>query len=267
MATVRVQVRRSFVAGVSATAAWTDLSFDRHSHDGFGIGVIGRGGQRSASGRGPVEALAGDVITVNPGEVHDGAPIDGPRGWRMLYLTPGLFSTAAHEAGIARGDLVAITRPVIQDTPLASAVARAYHAATQANADTWAREEAVLTVFAHLLARHTTGQPIRQPPPAVRRVLECLQDDPASEHSLSDLAALVGLSRFQLLRGVRRATGQSPHSLRQTLRVQRAQALIRAATPLAEAAVAAGFADQSHMTRAFVRVTGATPGAWAAALA
>ncbi|WP_375781517.1 AraC family ligand binding domain-containing protein [Roseococcus suduntuyensis] len=29
----------------------------------------------SSSGRGPVEAGPGDVITVNPGEVHDGAPI------------------------------------------------------------------------------------------------------------------------------------------------------------------------------------------------
>jgi AraC family transcriptional regulator len=31
--------------------------------------------------------------------------------------------------------------------------------------------------------------------------------------------------------------------------------------PLAEAAVATGFADQSHMTNVFRRVTGSTPGA------
>lgn len=39
--------------------------------------------------RSAVEAGLGDVISVNPGEVHDGAPIgDAPRTWRMLYLEP-----------------------------------------------------------------------------------------------------------------------------------------------------------------------------------
>jgi hypothetical protein len=33
---------------------------------------------------GTVEAGVGDLITVNPGEVHDGAPIGGSRTWAML---------------------------------------------------------------------------------------------------------------------------------------------------------------------------------------
>jgi quercetin dioxygenase-like cupin family protein len=50
--------------------------FPRHTHEQFGIGVIRRGASRSRSGRGMVEAGSGDIITVNPGEVHKGAPID-----------------------------------------------------------------------------------------------------------------------------------------------------------------------------------------------
>ncbi|WP_171524191.1 AraC family ligand binding domain-containing protein, partial [Acinetobacter baumannii] len=61
----------SRMAGVEAIAAETRPSFTRHTHEQFGIGVIDRGAQVSASGRGPVEAGAGDTITVNPGEVHD----------------------------------------------------------------------------------------------------------------------------------------------------------------------------------------------------
>ena len=48
--------------------------FPRHSHDQFGVGVITFGAPRSWSGVGHVEASAGDVIMVNPGEMHDGAP-------------------------------------------------------------------------------------------------------------------------------------------------------------------------------------------------
>ena len=36
--------------------------------------------------------------------------------------------------------------------------------------------------------------------------------------------------------------------------------------PLARAAADAGFADQSHMTRQFVRAYGLTPGRWASGL-
>jgi AraC-like DNA-binding protein len=43
--------------------------------------------------------------------------------------------------------------------------------------------------------------------------------------------------------------------------------MIRAGTPLSEVAVAAGFADQSHMSRLFKRTYGLTPGRWAMALA
>ena len=61
------------------------------SHDQFGVGVIAFGAQRSWSGVGHVEASAGDVIMVNPGEMHDGAPLHSDaRGWRMIYLDPAL---------------------------------------------------------------------------------------------------------------------------------------------------------------------------------
>jgi len=45
-------------------------------------------------------------------------------------------------------------------------------------------------------------------------------------------------------------------------RLGRARALIAAGTPLSEAALACGFADQSHLNRHFVRCFGFTPGAW-----
>lgn len=58
------------MCGVDAVLADTAQVFGRHTHDQFGVGLIDRGAQKSASGRGMVEAGAGDIITVNPGEVH-----------------------------------------------------------------------------------------------------------------------------------------------------------------------------------------------------
>nr|WP_313903862.1 helix-turn-helix domain-containing protein [Rhizobium leguminosarum] len=46
-------------------------------------------------------------------------------------------------------------------------------------------------------------------------------------------------------------------------RVSRAQVLLRASNaPLAEVAIACGFADQSHFTRVFSTIVDATPGNW-----
>ena len=40
------------------------------------------------------------------------------------------------------------------------------------------------------------------------------------------------------------------------------RALLETNDSLAEVALASGFADQSHFTRAFRTITGASPGAW-----
>jgi hypothetical protein len=86
---------RSALAGVQAVAAHSRHAFARHTHEQFGIGVMRLGAQVSHSGRGQVQAGPGHVITVNPGEVHDGAPIGGARAWQMLYLDPGVVARAA----------------------------------------------------------------------------------------------------------------------------------------------------------------------------
>jgi hypothetical protein len=56
-------------------AAFTNHAFPRHSHDHIGIGIMTFGAQRSWSIIGQVESEAGDVIMVNPGEIHDGMPV------------------------------------------------------------------------------------------------------------------------------------------------------------------------------------------------
>ncbi|MCG5481567.1 MAG: AraC family transcriptional regulator, partial [Ensifer alkalisoli] len=58
----------------------------------------------------------------------------------------------------------------------------------------------------------------------------------------------------------------TPHAYLVQRRIDIVRQLIAKRTPLADAAVAGGFADQSHMTRVFVRKYGFTPGAYAQAM-
>jgi mannose-6-phosphate isomerase-like protein (cupin superfamily) len=81
-------------AGVFGTDTDSAHHYDRHWHTTFGFGLIERGAHRSLSGRGVVDARVGDVITTNPGEVHDGRPLGGTsRRWRMIYLDPEVMAS------------------------------------------------------------------------------------------------------------------------------------------------------------------------------
>ena len=75
------------------------------------------------------------------------------------------------------------------------------------------------------------------------------------------------MSPFHFLRTFRDATGLPPARYVQARRVESAKALlVDPAMPLAQVAYACGFASQSHFGAVFKAHTGATPGAWRAAV-
>ena len=82
--------------------------------------------------------------------------------------------------------------------------------------------------------------------------------------SSGTLETLTGLDRYGLARQFRAAFGTSPYRYRVMRRIDHARHLIEAGRPLCDAAMACGFADQSHMTRHFKKAYGLPPGRWAA---
>jgi AraC-like DNA-binding protein len=252
--------------GVHGTCIDSARHFGRHWHATFGIGLIEQGAQRSASGQGDVEAFAGDLITTNPGEVHDGRPLGAPsRRWRMVYLEPAAFADAAGSERVE----VALARPVVHDDRLRLAMRELldrldrWNAGASTPADGLACEEALVQGCTLLLqGMEVAPAPAAVATPGLQLVRDRLADDPLDAPDLATLAALAGLSRFQLLRHFQRAFGLTPFVWLLQQRAERARSLIRQGRSLADAAAACGFADQSHMTRAFGRHFGYTPGAW-----
>lgn len=248
--------------GVYATVTDSARHFERHSHATYGFGVMERGAQHSASGRGAVIASAGDVMTTNPGEVHDGRPhAVASRCWRMIHV-PVRF--LADVTGAPQD--VAITRPVMTDSGLARSTQRVVSLLERwavGESSALECEEAMVAACSRLLERHGT---CRVPPPVAAAELRSVRDhvlgDLSNEPTLAELATTAAISRFQLLRQFRRAYGLTPHGLLQQERAEHARELIGRGRSLADAAAASGFSDQSHMTRLFTRQFGFTPGAW-----
>ncbi|RFB92734.1 AraC family transcriptional regulator [Rhizobium leguminosarum bv. trifolii] len=256
---------RSLLAGVEAVEAETHHSFSRHTHEQFGIGLVSSGAQKSLSGRGMVEAAAGDIITVNPNEVHDGAPIGEARSWRILYFDPEIVAGLSREVSNGGAGRSEIPHPVIRNRAIAARFETLFGAVTEAKTDGMLREQLLLQLVADVM-RERGGSDERPPVPAsIRAARDLIDDDPLAAVSLADLSRESGLSRFQVLRGFARATGLTPHAYLVQARIHIARRLIAQGMPLAEAAFASGFADQSHMTRVFVRKYGLSPRLYAGA--
>ncbi|HEX6163610.1 MAG TPA: AraC family transcriptional regulator [Vicinamibacterales bacterium] len=258
-----VTQHRSGVAGVEAMTLFSNHVFPRHSHDQFGIGIMTAGAQRSWSIVGHVESVAGDVIMCNPGEMHDGAPGAGSRrpgagarGWRIMYFDPSLLEDDVSRE--ERGEL--IVPPVVRDRQLSTHVSRLFRHVESDAPDALAVEETLLACLMRVSQRHRLNGPVSvATSPSVSVAIRRLEDAPEIPISLADLAKLSGVSRFQLLRGFARDVGTTPHAYVIQRRARLARQLLAAGTAPTDAAALAGFADQSHMSRAFVKHFGITP--------
>jgi AraC family transcriptional regulator len=90
-----------------------------------------------------------------------------------------------------------------------------------------------------------------------------LHADVAARPSLGELAASVGVHPVTLARAFRRAFGCTVGEYLRRLRIERAAGQLASSTqPLAEIALAAGFADQSHFSNVFRRRVGMSPSAY-----
>lgn len=93
------------------------------------------------------------------------------------------------------------------------------------------------------------------------RVQDLVRARLAQALSIGELAQAAGFSRTQFVRLFKNTFACTPYQYVLDMRLQRARTLVLAGeVPLAGIAEEAGFSSQSHMTTAFVRAFGATPG-------
>lgn len=89
-----------------------------------------------------------------------------------------------------------------------------------------------------------------------------LRKEYARRWTLQDLCRESGVNRTTLNSVFRRATGYSPLAFVQSLRIKRAEEMLRSTSiPVEQIAGQVGFGDQRHFYRTFKNITGQTPGA------
>ncbi|MFI6514552.1 helix-turn-helix domain-containing protein [Spirillospora sp. NPDC050679] len=243
------------------TARLKRLHYAPHVHEEFAIGVTTAGCEVMRYRGGTISSGPGDLVVVEPGEPHTGGPA-GAEGfaYRVMYPSASFLAEVGRRMPHFRD-------PIVRDPMLGCELWRAHRALMRGD-DPLEGESRLLWTLTALVGRHaeTAARPAGPdggPGGEVARLVAArLADEITAPPALTDLAADLGLSRYQVLRAFRDAMGMPPYAWLAQYRVGRARALLEAGWRPAEAASAVGFADQAHLTRWFRRVLGVTPGVY-----
>ena len=253
------------------------LPYADHAHAWCSLGLMLAGQTQLDFEGSRYLAEAGDLVLIPPGRVHSCNPLEGrPRSYHMVYLDPVWLEARAGAVPLPG------TGPLIRD-PLLYATARQLVARLlpgeeevrgeyAGKVDDHGGQRAELDELAKLVrllaVRHRPSDSR-----AARRTPAWLGGTEtvwtrfdgrteASVSSVTGLARQLGLRRESFSRAVRRLTGLPPGRWLHCLRLERGRRLLRQGCSIAEAAAAAGYADQSHFHRVFVKLFSVTPGCY-----
>jgi AraC-like DNA-binding protein len=232
-----------------------------HAHAEFQLTLYAGGPRRFKIAGHDFAGAPRTSIVIQAGEPHSSVPVADPvLALRTFYLEERTVAEVAASLWGGKGT-VAFRNPLIDDAETVMRLEAAHRTLDHRNLES---EEKVCVALQRLVRRNAapTG-PARRITGADARVAkarEILDDRTAENIGLDELAAAAGVSRFHLIRVFQRCYGLTPFAYQRNRRIEKARAVLRAGRSIADAAAAAGFADQSHLGRSFRAVMGSTPG-------
>jgi len=251
----RVLARNLTLGRMASLTFPPGLELPRHEHPLPTIAVVLRGGFAGTYGTTELECEPMTVVVEPAGASH--ANRFGASPTRVLAVSLGPMSSPAVES-------VARSSRFLRDGYAAGLAQQADAELQRPDALTPLAVEGLGLELVTRLARlpADAGQPAW-----LREARDLLHERYAESLRLADVAIAVGVEPDRLARAFRRTYHEPMAAFVRRLRVNAAAELLAGRSEATIAAIAAdvGFADQSHLTRCFVRTMGTTPARYRAA--
>jgi AraC-like DNA-binding protein len=238
-------------------------------HEAYAFTSVHGGHGAWRYGRRDRDIRPGTMMLIEPGNVHVTTDVAAPASFETVFVDVGVLANLAERCGLP-GGMPHFTAADSGDPALLQAFGAVHEALRDGQAETLQQGEA-FTEALFWLFRSACETGVGEPNVErgkILRVRDLLharsRDGDAAAISVGELAATVGLSPMQLIRGFKLLFGLPPYQYLVRLRLARAQRLIeRGPTDelrsLADIAQEVGFFDLPHMDRHFHRMLRLSP--------
>ncbi|TYP78156.1 AraC family transcriptional regulator [Paenibacillus methanolicus] len=242
-----------------------DLAYRKHFHEEYSVGLIDSGRTRAWCDGAVHQVEKGRVISFPPLMLHACQPeSDADWTYSMLFIRPEWMMLSEG------GEADRLDMPYLPGDGKNAACAALIRDAMDAisGKGTPLEAETALIGLVQTLSGYGRGdrgharRPLGERKHA-ERVRDYLQTHYMDRVTLEQLEGATGISRFHLIRLFKRECHLPPHAYQNLLRINHAKAELAKRRPIADIAAETGFYDQSHFSRAFARIVGATPGKYA----
>lgn len=237
--------------------------FPNHFHEHYVIGFVEKG-QRVLSCKNKEYSIEkGNIILFNPGDNHACVQSDGGTfDYRGFNISKSTMLDLAEEV-TGKRELPGFSKNVIYDEEI-TCYLRPLHEMVMNGISDFGKEESLLLLISALIQNY--GQPFESCVPECRQEIEkaCefIRQHLNERIYLDQICHDTGLSKSTLLRAFIKSKGITPYRYLETIRINKAKALLRKGMQPIDAAMQTGFSDQSHFTNYFNRFIGLAPGVY-----
>ncbi|WP_138752132.1 AraC family transcriptional regulator [Paenibacillus sinopodophylli] len=238
-----------------------ELAYHKHFHEEYSIGLIDRGVTDAWCDGKSLQVEAGRIISFPPAMIHACRPQEDMQWqYKMLYIKPEWFQ------GLKQREIDQLYIPYL----LEDGKNKACRLRLNETMDAISRkstpleiETALIELVQALVSENTSDLehegPSNQDQKYVIGIKEYLHAHFAESITLQQLEIETGISKFHLVRLFKKWSHIPPHAYQILLRINHAKIELAKQRPIADIAAELGFYDQSHFTKAFLRIVGATP--------
>lgn len=236
-------------------------SFPRHFHDYYVIEMVIKGADDFYCDGKNYRACDNQLVLINPGEVHTGSTVsDIPLQYFSLYPDRKTMQQVA--------DVLQVTIPAdlnfhktLQDASALTSKMQLLFNSFVNKADTLFQQEIFFDCMQELLQQQPAKASVSSCSKDMRvnLLIDFIHTGFKDDISLQQMASLVNLNPFHLVRLFKKQTGLSPYDYLLIIRTEYGKALLRKGYKVQDAAQEAGFYDTSHFNRSLRKIAGTSP--------
>ncbi|TRX75263.1 AraC family transcriptional regulator [Pseudomonas mangiferae] len=252
-------IRSAQAGSIERIEAWFgNHGYDPHRHDTYSIGRT-LAGVQSFHYKGSLRhGVPGNTLVLHPDEVHDGmAGTEAGFRYRMAYIDPSLIQN------VLGGEPLPFIAGGLSNDPRLYHASEALVQAVDHPLEAFEEQDALydLAVALRAVAGKPSGRK-RLDYQSAERARAFIMEHLHLGITLEMLEHVTGRERWSLSRDFRTLYGTSPYRFVTLRRLDCFRRLILNGLTLVDAALAAGFHGQSHLTRHFTRCFGVPPLRW-----